>query len=80
MIIKLEFPNSIALVLLMHNITDKMKNFFDLHEVDKNDVKLRILAQSLVGEVRKWSKNLAASSIADLIVFHQTFLNRWEIK
>jgi len=59
---------------------DRMHDFCDLHEVDENDLKLRLFAQSLGGEVRKWFKNLAAGSIVDLATLHLSFLNRWETK
>ena len=32
------------------------------------------------GEVRKWFKGLTPHSINDLQAFHQTFLNKWEVK
>ena len=41
---------------------------------------MRLFAQSLTGEVKKWFKNLAAGSIADLAAFHREFLNKWEKK
>jgi hypothetical protein len=59
---------------------DKMNDFFDLQEVDEEDVKMRLFSQSLNGEVRKWFKALPAASLNDIIAFHQSFLNRWEVK
>jgi hypothetical protein len=59
---------------------DKMNDYFDLQEVDEVDVQMRIFAQSLSGDVKKWFKTLRAASIADIDAFHQTFLNRWEVK
>jgi len=35
---------------------DEMNNFFDLQEVGESDVKMRLFAQILGGEVRKWFK------------------------
>ncbi len=43
-----------------------MNDFTDLEEVDDDDVKLRLSAQSLAGEVRKWYRGLATGSIANL--------------
>ena len=39
-----------------------------------------MFAQILGGEVRKWFKGLTPHSINDLQAFHQTFLNKWEVK
>lgn len=55
---------------------DIMNDVFDLHEVVEADVKMRLFAQSLGGDVKKWFRSLPAGSIA----FHQTLLARWEIK
>jgi hypothetical protein len=59
---------------------DKMNDFFDLQEVDEADVQMRLFAQSLTGDVKKWFKALPATSIVDIAAFHQSFLSRWEIK
>jgi hypothetical protein len=59
---------------------DKMNDFFDLQEVDEEDVKMRLFSQILNGEVRKWFKSLPASSLNEITAFHQSFLNRWEVK
>jgi hypothetical protein len=37
---------------------DKMNDYFDLHEVDEADVQMRLFAQSLTGDVKKWYKGL----------------------
>ena len=58
---------------------DNMNDYFDRNEIDDDSVKLRLFAQSLGGEVRKWFKGLAPHSINDLQAFHQTFLNKWEV-
>lgn len=39
-----------------------------------------MFAQSLIGEVKKWYRELLARSIVDLPQFHQIFLTRWEAK
>ena len=45
---------------------DKMNDFADLEEVSDGDVQVRLFAQSLAGEVRKWYRVLAVGSIANL--------------
>jgi hypothetical protein len=57
-----------------------MNNYFDLQEVDEADVQMRLFAQSLTGEVKKWFKTLRAATIIDITIFHQNFLDRWEVK
>ena len=57
-----------------------MNEYFDRNEIDDDSVKLKLFAQSLGGEVRKWFKGLTPHSINDLQDFHQTFLNKWEVK
>jgi hypothetical protein len=54
---------------------DKMNDYFDLQEVDEDDVQMRLFAQSLTGDVKKWFKTLRAATITDITVFHQTFLD-----
>ena len=41
---------------------------------------MRIFAQSLGGEAKKWFKGLTPHSINDLPSLYQTFTNKWEIK
>ena len=57
-----------------------MNDYFDRHEIDDENVKLRMFSQSLGGEARKWFKGLTPNSIHDLPVFHQLLLNKWEVK
>ena len=59
---------------------NKMTDYFELHEIDYSDVKMRLFAQTLTGEVKKWFKGLNPRSIADLSVFHRLFLNKLEKK
>ena len=59
---------------------DTMNDYFDRNEIDDEIVKLRLISQSLGGEVRKWFKNLTPNSINDLQSFHQLFLNKWEVR
>jgi len=57
-----------------------MNDYFDLQEVDEDDVKMKLFSQILSGEVRKWFKSLPIATINDLAAFNQSFLNRWETK
>jgi hypothetical protein len=59
---------------------DKMNDYFDLQEVDEADVQMRLFAQSLTGDVKKWYKGLRAASVLDLTAFQRSFLDRWEVK
>ena len=43
-----------------------MNDFADLEEVYDGDVQIRLFAQSLAGEVRKWYRVLVVGSIANL--------------
>jgi hypothetical protein len=56
---------------------DWFNDFVDLEEVDHEDVKLRLFAQSLSGEVRKWFKALPTASILNFAAFETSFLARW---
>ena len=49
-------------------------------EIEEKTIKMRIFAQSLGGDVKKWFKNLPPNSINDLPSLHQTFINKWETK
>jgi hypothetical protein len=55
---------------------DKMNDYFYLQEVDEADVQMRLFAQSLTGDVKKWFKALHFTSITDLFTFHRSFLDR----
>ena len=57
-----------------------MNDCFDLQEIDDDNVKLRIIAQILGGEVRKRFKGLNTNIIHDIPDFHQTFISRCEFK
>ena len=56
-----------------------MNDAFDYMEIEEETIKMRIFAQSLGGEVKKWFKNLAPHNINDLPFLYQTFINKWEI-
>ena len=49
-------------------------------EIDDETIKMRIFAQSLGGEVKKWFKSLPPGSIQDLLALYQTFINKWEVR
>ena len=57
-----------------------MNDYFELHEIDDADVRMRIFSQTLAGEVRTWFENLATHSIANMTNFHRMFIERWERK
>ena len=59
---------------------DWFQDFVDLEEVDEDDVKMRLFAQSLKGEVKKWFRALTPRSIVNSRIFEQMFLDRWEEK
>ena len=59
---------------------DKMNEFFDLHDVEEENVATRLFVQSFRGEVRKWFRALPAGSICTLQELHTQFLDRWEVK
>ena len=57
---------------------DRFDDFIDLEEVDDDDVKMRLFAQSLSREENKWFKNLLSRSILTFEVFQNSFLERWD--
>ena len=54
------------------------EDWANLEEIDHDDVKMRVFAQSLAGEARKWFTALPNASIADFPVFEVLFKNKWE--
>ena len=58
----------------------KFDDFIDLEEVDDGDVKMRLFAQSLSGEAKKWYKDLQPRSIPNFFGFQTAFLERWDDK
>ena len=58
----------------------ELMTFFYLHEVELEDVTMRLFVQSFGGEVPKWFRALAAASITTLVVLHGQFLDRWEVR
>jgi hypothetical protein len=59
---------------------DWFNDFVDLEEVDYEDAKKILFAQSLSGEVGKWFKSLPTTSIPDFVSFKTLFLARWDDK
>jgi hypothetical protein len=59
---------------------DKMNNYFDLQELDKADIQMRLFTQRLTGDVEKWYKGLHVASSLDLTTFQIIFLDIWEVK
>jgi len=57
-----------------------MTDYFDLHEIDESDFQMRLFAQTLTRDDKKWFKSLPANHIADLAGFHRLFIDRWERK
>lgn len=60
--------------------TKKMTDYFEIYEIDADDVRMRIFVQSLIGEVRTWFRALLANNINDLEDLYRAFLNIWEKK
>jgi hypothetical protein len=56
---------------------DWFNDFVDIEEVDYEDAKMRLFAQILVGEVRKWFRSLPATSILNFEAFETSFLAKW---
>jgi hypothetical protein len=56
---------------------DWFNDFIDLEEVDFKDAKMRLFAQSLAGEVKKWFRSLPSASILNFEAFEMSFLAKW---
>ena len=57
-----------------------MADFYELHEIDEENVAMRLFVQTFAGEVRKWFRGLSATRIATLAELQRQFLNRCEVK
>ena len=53
-------------------------DWVDLEEVDHDDVKVGLFSQALVGEVKKWYKNLVDDSIMRYQSFKDALKDKWE--
>jgi len=56
---------------------DRFNDFANREEVDDEDVKLKLFAQTFIGEVRKWFKALPARSIHNWVEFEDNFMRKW---
>ena len=59
---------------------DSFTDFTDLEEVDHEDAIMRLLTQSFIGEVKKWSRSLNPGPIQNFDQFQELLLEKWEIK
>ena len=59
---------------------DSFNDFIDIEEVNYDDAKMILFAQSLSGETKKWFKSLPARSIPSYDEFETCFLDKWEDK
>lgn len=59
---------------------DKMADFYELHEIDAENVAMRLFVQTFAGDVRKWFRGLTAARITTLAELQRQFLNRCEVK
>lgn len=59
---------------------DKMTDFFELHEIDAENMTMRSFVQTFAGEVRKWFRALTARSIPTLEDLQRQFLDNQEVK
>ena len=57
-----------------------MADFFYLHEIDEENVTMRLFMQTFGGEVRIWFRALLARSVPTLEDLKRQFLERWEVK
>ena len=60
--------------------TKKMTYYFEIYEVDADDVIMRVFVQSLTGDVRTLFRSLRENNINDLQTLYTQFLVRWEKK
>ena len=64
----------------MQQHLDRFNDFCDLEEVDYEDAKMRLFAQSFYRKVKKWFIGLIAGSIHDFQEFETIFIRKWEKK
>jgi len=57
-----------------------MENFYELHEIDEENVAMRLFVHTFAGEVRKWFRGFPVAHIATLVELQRQFLNRREVK
>lgn len=76
---KIPFFDSTQNVIAQQNV-DKINYFFKVHEVEIENVTMRLFVQIFGGQVWKWFKVLPTASITTSPVLHRVFLDRWEVK
>lgn len=59
---------------------DRFNDFCDLEEVDYEDAKMRLFAQSFSRDVKKWFKGLTTRSIHNFQEFEAVFSRKWDHK
>lgn len=59
---------------------DRMIDLFNLHEIDVENVTMRLFVQTFGGEVRKWFRALPVASVTTLTNLQRQFLDCWEVK
>lgn len=69
------FEGTISYTAQQH--TKKMTDYFEIYEVDVDDVRMKVFVQSLTRDVRTWFRALPSNNINDPQALYQTFLNRW---
>lgn len=57
-----------------------MNDVFDYQEIEAETIQMRMFAQILGGQVKKWFKGLTPNSVRDLPSLHKLFINKWEVK
>ena len=67
---KIPFFDATQTIIAQQHV-DKMNDFFDLHEVEIEDVMMRLFVQIFGGEVRKWFRALLAAYITTLPVLQR---------
>ena len=65
-------------ITTQHHV-DWMSDFIDIHEIDAENVTMRLFMQNFEGEVRKWFRELPAGTINSLVALHIKFIDHWEV-
>jgi hypothetical protein len=58
----------------------KVTDFIDLEEIDNDDAKMRVIAESFSGDVKTWFHNLAPNSITNPQQLADLLFSKWEEK
>lgn len=70
------FDDTIEVTSLKHMV--KVIDFIDLEEIDNDDAKIRIIAQSVLGDVKTWLRNLTPNSVSNPQNLSNFLLVKWE--